>query len=123
MLVPSLDGRESTTLLFLLERKPRSVFQAKPVRQTIQKELLSLGKFLPGGSRDMVRLLRMCIDYGEDRVLFAAHRIPTGITPTLDMIRSYLEEPQEPAVIPFKNDVYITQTDLAYYDEKCGVAK
>ena len=32
----------------LLERKPRSVFQAKPVRQTVKKEILELGKQLPG---------------------------------------------------------------------------
>ena len=63
----------------LLERKPRSVFQAKPVRQTVQKELLELGRLLPGGNRDMVRLLRMCVDYGEDRVIFAANRIPAEL--------------------------------------------
>ena len=106
----------------LLERKPRSVFQAKPVRQTVRKELLELGKHLPGGNRDMVRLLRMCVDYGEDRVIFATNRIPAGITPTVDMIRSYLEEPEKNAVIRFQNDVCINQTNLAYYDEKCGVA-
>ena len=106
----------------LLERKPRSVFQAKPVRQTVRKELLELGKRLPGGNRDMVRLLRMCVDYGEDRVIFATNRIPAGITPTVDMIRSYLEEPEKNAVIRFQNDVCINQTNLAYYDEKCGVA-
>ena len=106
----------------LLERKPRSVFQAKPVRQTVRKELLELGKRLPGGNKDMVRLLRMCVDYGEDRVIFATNRIPVGITPTVDMIRSYLEEPEKNAVIRFQNDVCINQTNLAYYDEKCGVA-
>ena len=106
----------------LLERKPRSVFQAKPVRQTVKQELLELGKSLPGGNKDMVRLLRMCVDYGEDRVIFAMNRIPGGITPTVDLIRSYLEEPERNTVIRFQNDVYINQTNLAYYDEKCGVA-
>ena len=107
----------------LLERKPRSVFQAKPVRQTVKKELQELGKRLPGGNKDMVRLLRMCVDYGEDRVVFAVNSIPTGITPTVDIIRSYLEQPEKDAAIRFQNDVYITQTNLAYYDEKCGVAR
>ena len=106
----------------LLERKPRSVFQAKPVRLTVKQELLDLGKHLPGGNKDMVRLLRMCVDYGEDRVIFAKNRIPGGITPTVDLIRSYLEEPEKNTVIRFQNDVYINQTNLAYYDEKCGVA-
>lgn len=68
------------------------------------------------------QFLRLCVDYGEDRVIFAKNRIPAGIVPTVDMIRSYLDEPENAAVIRFQNDVYITQTNLAYYDEKCGVA-
>ena len=40
----------------------------------------------------------------------------------MDMLRSYLDEPENAAVIRFQNDVDITQTNLAYYDEKCGVA-
>ena len=106
----------------LLEQKPRSVFQEKPVRQNVKQELLNLGRHLPGGNKDMVRLLRLCVDYGEDRVIFAKNRIPDGITPTVDIIRSYLEEPEKDTVIRFQKEVYITQTDLAYYDEKCGVA-
>ena len=122
-----LSGQGKTTYklehyIGLLERKPRSVFQAKPVRQTVKKELLELGKQLPGGNRDMVRLLRMCVDYGERRVIFAKNQIPAGITPTIDIIRSCLEDPEKDAVIRFRNEVYITQTNLAYYDEKCGVA-
>lgn len=98
------------------------MFQSRPVYQTVKKELLDLEKCLPGGNKDMVRLLRLCVDYGEDRVIFAKNRIPAGIAPTVDMIRSYLDEPEKAAVIRFQNDVYITQTNLAYYDEKCGVA-
>ena len=122
-----LTGQGKTTYILehyidLLEWKPRSVFQTKPVRQTGKKELLDLGRLLPGGNKDMVRLLRMCVDYGEDRVIFAANRIPAEFTPTVDMSRSYLEEPQKDSIIQFQNDVYITQTNLAYYDEKCWVA-
>ena len=106
----------------LLEQKPRSVFQAKPVRQTVKKELLDLGRVLPGGNKDMVRILRMCVDYGEDRVISAKNRIPKGFTPTVDMIRSFLDEPEKGSLIHFPNEVYITQTNLAYYDEKCGVS-
>lgn len=121
-----LSGQGKTTYklehyIGLLERKPRSVFQAKPVRQTVKQELLDLGKLLPGGNKDMVRLLRLCVDYGEDRVIFAKNRIPNGITPTVDIIRSYLEQPEKDSIIRLQNEVYITQTNLAYYDEKCGV--
>ena len=122
-----LSGQGKTTYklehyIGLLERKPRSVFQAKPVRQTVKQELLELGQHLPGGNKDMVRLLRMCVDYGEDRVIVAKNRIPVGITPTVDIIRSYLEEPAQNPIIPFRKEVSINQTNLAYYDEKCGVA-
>ena len=122
-----LSGQGKTTYklehyIGLLERKPRCVFQAKPVRQTVKQELLELGQHLPGGNKDMVRLLRMCVDYGEDRVIFAKNRIPGGITPTVDLIRSYLEEPMQNPIIPFRKEVSINQTNLAYYDEKCGVA-
>ena len=55
-------------------------------------------------------------------MIFAKNRIPGGITPTVDLIRSYLEEPEKNTVIRFQNDVNINQTNLAYYDEKCGVA-
>ena len=68
----------------------------------------------------MVCLLRMCVDYGEGRVIFAVNSIPVGITPTADIIRSYLEQPEKDAAIRFRNDVYITQTNLAYYDENAG---
>ena len=122
-----LSGQGKTTYklehyIGLLERKPRSVFQAKPVRQTVKQELLELGQHLPGGNKDMGRLLRMCVDYGEDRVIVAKNRIPVGITPTVDIIRSYLEEPAQNPIIPFRKEVSINQTNLAYYDEKCGVA-
>ena len=122
-----LSGQGKTTYklehyIGLLERKPRCVFQAKPVRQTVKQELLELGQHLPGGNKDMVRFLRMCVDYGEDRVIFAKNRIPGGITPTVDLIRSYLEEPMQNPIIPFRKEVSINQTNLAYYDEKCGVA-
>jgi hypothetical protein len=37
------------------------------------------------------------------------------------MIRSFLEDPKQDAVIQFQNAIDITPTNLAYYDEKCGV--
>jgi hypothetical protein len=57
----------------LLERKPRSVFQAKPVRANVTKELLDWGHLLPGGNAEMVKLLRLCVDYGEERIVFCKY--------------------------------------------------
>jgi len=107
--------------LDLLERKPRAVFQAKPVRQNVAQELLDWGKLFPGGNKDMVRLLRLCVEYGEERILSIREQLPTGITPTIEWIRSQLNEPLESNIIYLKDEIPITQMDLRKYDEKCGV--
>ena len=70
----------------LLERKPRSVFQAKPVKENVTQELLEWGRRLPGGNKEMVKLLRLCVDYGEEYILAIKHSLPGGIVPTVDMI-------------------------------------
>ena len=106
----------------LLERKPRSVSNARPVKETMTKELLDWGNQLPGGNKEMVKLLRLCVDYGEDRILAIKHRIPSYVVPTVDMVRTYLNEPVTSPVIYLKNEITITQTDLKKYDEKYGVA-
>ena len=108
--------------LDLLEIKPRSVFNARPVKETVTQELLDWGALLPGGNREMVKLLRLCVDYGEERILSIKHRIPPHIVPTVDIIRSYLHEPSETQVIYLNQEIPILQTDLTKYDRKCGVA-
>ena len=108
--------------LDLLERKPRCVFQAKPVRQNITKELLDWGKLLSGGNAEMVKLLRLCVDYGEERILSIKDQMPASIVPSVDMVRSYLHENCDSNVVYFSNEIGITKTDLVKYDEKCGVA-
>ena len=106
----------------LLEIKPRSVFNARPVKETVAQELLDWGALLPGGNREMVKLLRLCVDYGEEKILSIKHKIPPHIVPTVDMVRSYLCEPLEAQVIYLNQDIPILQTDLTKYDHKCGVA-
>lgn len=108
--------------LDLLDRKPRAVFQAKPVRQNITKELLDWGRLLPGGNKDVVKLLRLCVDYGEERILSIKDQSPANVIPSVDMIRSQLHETPESNVIYLQNEIPITQTDLSIYDEKCGVS-
>lgn len=106
----------------LLERKPRSVFQAKPVKTNVTKEILDWGHMLPGGNAEMVKLLRLCVDYGEERILSIRQQLPQNLVPTVDMIRSQLHETTESNVLYFKHEIPITSTDLTKYDEKCGVA-
>ena len=109
--------------LDLLERKPRCVFQAKPVRANVTRELLDWGRLLAGGNAEMVKLLRLCVDYGEERILSIKEQLPKNIVPSVDMIRTQLHEIPESNVVYFKNEVEITATDLTRYDEKCGLAE
>lgn len=106
----------------LLERKPRSVFQAKPVKSNVTKELLDWGRLLPGGNAEMVKLLRLCVDYGEERVLSIKAQLPQLLVPTVDMIRSQLHETPESNLVYLNKEIQVTATDLRSYDEKCGVA-
>lgn len=106
----------------LIERKPRAVFQAKPVRENITKELLDWGKLLPGGNKEMVKLLRLCVDYGEERILAIKASLPSGVVPTVDMIRSHLHEVPESNVIYMKQEIPVQLPDLKIYDQKCGVS-
>ena len=106
----------------LLERKPRCVFQAKPVRANVTKELLDWGRLLTGGNAERVKLLRLCVDHGEERILSIKEQFPGNIIPSVDMVRAQLHEIPQSNVVYFKNEVEITTTDLARYDEKCGLA-
>ena len=106
----------------LLERKPRCVFQAKPVRETVAEELIDWGKQLPGGNAEMVKLLRLCVDYGEEKVLEAKYSLPIGVVPTVDIIRSQLHIKPETNVLMISGDIDVNSSDLTKFDEKCGVS-
>ncbi len=105
----------------LLEQKPRSVFQAKPVRATVAEELMDWGRQLPGGNTEMVKLLRLCVDYGQDKILSIRYSFPAGVVPTVDMVRSCLHQESDPKVIYISHDIEVQDTDLRRFDEKCGV--
>lgn len=102
----------------LLERKPRSVFNAKPVKQNVTEELLTWDRQLPGGNREMVKLLRLCLDYGEERILSIKKLIFSHIVPTVDMIRAHLNDPTDAPVIYLNKDVPVESIDLSQYDKK-----
>ena len=106
----------------LLERKPRSVFNAKPVKSNVTGTLLDWGRQLPGGNREMVKLLRLCVDYGEDRILSIKNLIPSHIVPTVDMVRTHLNEPTEsPVIYLTSKEVTVEPVDLTAYDKKYGM--
>ncbi|WP_353892771.1 IS21 family transposase [Proteinivorax hydrogeniformans] len=105
----------------LIERKPRSVFNAKPVKQNVTEELLIWGKQLPGGNREMVKLLRLCLDYGEEYILSIKEAIPGHIVPTVDMIRAHLSKPVDTPVLNLNKEIAVEEVDLNKYDKKYGM--
>ena len=106
----------------LLERKPRSVRNARPVKETVAEELMEWGKMLPGGNKEMVKLLRLCVDHGQDKVLRVKRLVPGGIVPTVDLIRSYLIPAETPPVLHLQSELEVSPVDLAVYDRKYGMA-
>ena len=71
----------------------------------------------------MVKLLRLCVDYGEDKILQIRSQLSENVIPTIDMVRCHLHEEPESNIIHLQTrEISITQTDLRKYDEKCGVA-
>jgi len=118
-------GHTSYTLehyMPLLERKPRSVFNAKPVRQAVQRDLLEWGMKFPNANRDTVKLLRLCLDYGTDRIIGIKNQIPATVSPTIDLVRSYLDGPVSNGVISVATDISVDNVDLSAYDAKFKVA-
>ncbi|HCN83759.1 MAG TPA: IS21 family transposase, partial [Sphingobacteriaceae bacterium] len=70
-----------------------------------------------------VKLLRLCVDYGEEQILNIKNSIPSHIVPTVDMVRTHLNEPTESPVIYLSSkEVTIEPVDLTEYDKKYGMA-
>ena len=69
----------------------------------------------------MVKLLRLCIDYGEEQILSIKASIPGYTVPTVDLVRAHLHQSEKPAVIPMKQDVPVEAVNLVNYDKKYGM--
>lgn len=70
----------------------------------------------------MVKLLRLCVYYGEERILAVKHILPSGTIPTVDIIRPNLHKPVETNIIHMSNDIEVADQDLVRFDKKCGVS-
>lgn len=98
----------------LIEQRPRSVFNAKPVKSNIPTELLEIGKRL-SGPREMVKLLHMYLDYGEEKLLTTISRIKTPEL-TVEQIRAHLTPVDTPLKIPTKIDIKVSQPQFEKYN-------
>lgn len=102
----------------LIERKPRSVFNAKPVKATVSSYLMEIGKRLSGGPRDMVKLLRLCVDYGEEKVIEAANHCLKEEQILLEQIMAYLIPlPTATSSVQLPNEIKVKPTELSEYDK------
>ena len=104
----------------LLEHKPRSVYHAKPVRRSAAAALLEWGRTFPGDAGDTVKLLKLSVEYGVDRLLKIRELLPAGIQPTVELIRSELNPPIEP-IPPVSGEIAVHTIDLSDYDRKYKV--
>lgn len=98
----------------LIEKRPRSVLNAKPVKSTLSTELLEISKRL-SGPREVVKLLRLCVDYGEDKLLTAISCIK-GPEINVEQIRAHLIPVNTPTKIQTTVDIKVAKPQFNKYD-------
>ena len=98
----------------LIEKRPRSVFNAKPVKNNISLELQQLGRRL-SGPREMVKLLRLFIDYGEDKLMSAIKSINTPMI-SIEQIQAYLIPVDTPTLAPTPVEIKVARPQINKYD-------
>ena len=98
----------------LIEQRPRSVFNAKPVKSNISMELQQLGRRL-SGPKEMVKLLRLFIDYGEERLMAAIKRINTPEI-SIEQIQAYLIPANAPVLPHYPSEIKVARPQIGKYD-------
>jgi transposase len=98
----------------LIERRPRSVFNAKPVKSNISAQLLEVGRRL-SGPREMVKLLRLFVDYGEEKLMTAIVGIQSPEI-SVEQIRAHLVPLASPTRIQTNMDITIALPQFDKYD-------
>lgn len=98
----------------LIEQRPRSVFNAKPVKSNISAELLEVGRRL-SGPREMVKLLRLVVDHGEDKLMTAISCVH-GTEISVDQIQAHLIPVSLPARLTSPKDIQVARPQLGKYD-------
>jgi len=100
--------------LDLIEQRPRSVFNAKPVKATVSQKFLDAGRRL-SGPREMVKLLRLCVEYGQERVLEAIERLHRHDL-SVEQVQAYLIPVSKPVARPLHAEVKVAQPQFKLYD-------
>ncbi len=100
--------------LDLIEKRPRSVFNARPVKENISQKILSAGRRL-SGPREMVKLLRLCVDYGQEEVMRILENIPAQNL-SIARIEAYLVPVSEKPKIDVHSEVKVPKPTFDSYD-------
>ncbi len=99
----------------LIETRPRSVFNARPVKDNISAKLLEAGRRL-SGPKEMVKLLRLCVDFGQEKVMEAISRIGNHEL-SVEQVRAYLiPVANEPAKIHPVIEIAVAKPQFEKYD-------
>jgi hypothetical protein len=100
----------------LLEARPRAVMNARPVREAnLPQELRSFSLLLEDPDRSMVKLLRLVVDYGQDKVLAAVRKALELHQISVDVVAYYATAGTAAPVIPIKGPS-VQPVDLTCYD-------
>ena len=100
--------------LDLIEKRPRSVFNARPVKDNISQRILNAGRRL-SSPREMVKLLRLCVDYGQDEVMRVLENIPAQNL-SVAQIEVYLIPVNEKPEINVRSEVKVPKPQFNSYD-------
>jgi transposase len=98
----------------LIEKRPRSVFNAKPVKDSISVELIEIGRRL-SSPHEMVKLLRLLVDYGEEKLITAIRQVQ-GHEISVDQIKAYLIPDFTPAKIQPGIEIKVARPQFDKYD-------
>lgn len=100
----------------LLEARPRAVMNARPVREAnLPQELRSFSLSLEDPDRSMVKLLRLVVDHGPDKVLAAVRKALGLHQLSVDVVAYYATAGTDAVVIPIKGPA-VQPVDLTSYD-------
>ncbi len=100
--------------LDLIEKRPRSVFNAKPVKSNVSNKLIEIGKRL-SGPREMVKLLRLFVDYGEEKLMEVISYIRTPEI-TIEQVQAHLLPANKTVEVSQEIEVNVATPQINKYD-------
>lgn len=114
----SIRGLNSEHYLLLLEKKPRAVWNAQPVKAIgLRSAFWDFAKKL-GSDYEVVKLLKLLAEYGLPALLVGMEAAASVGSYAYEAVRTKLEQGQYSTKVdkPILNPVQIKQVDLSAYD-------